>query len=142
MQLRELRLVGSGKAPASVRFVAGANVISGTSDTGKSYILRCIDYVLGAEELKKKIDEAVGYEFAQVEFVNNEGQFLTFIRNLAGGDVLVHRTSIQNIHGAGEEVAWKRQGAATDSEEGSTAWTSVSAGVFRLSSGRSNGIRA
>jgi hypothetical protein len=44
MQLRELRLTGASVPPASVRFDLGANVVSGVSDTGKSYMFHCIDY--------------------------------------------------------------------------------------------------
>jgi hypothetical protein len=50
MQLRELRLTGKSKPPASVRFCQGANVFSGVSDTGKSYMFHCIDYALGADK--------------------------------------------------------------------------------------------
>jgi hypothetical protein len=113
MQIRELRLIGNKKTPASVRFKPGANVISGASDTGKSYILRCIDFVLGAEELKKKIDEAAGYDFAQLEFEDADGNSLTLVRKLGGGDVAVHHTKIDNIQGDGTVVVWKRTGKST-----------------------------
>ncbi|OJY66547.1 MULTISPECIES: DUF2026 family protein [unclassified Rhizobium] len=63
-------------------------MVTGDSDTGKSYLLRLVDYVLGAEELKKVIDEAAGYETAWVEFANNDGEMLTLERHLTGGYVL------------------------------------------------------
>lgn len=111
MQIRELRLTGASKKDASIRFVPGGNVIAGVSDSGKSYILRCIDFVLGAEEMTKKIDEAIGYEFAYVEFASSDQtKTLTFKRHLNGGDVSVFDTSIDNVSGEGQVVLWKRQG--------------------------------
>jgi hypothetical protein len=110
MQLREVRLTGSGKENAVIKFMGGGNVIAGDSDTGKSYIVRCIDYVLGAEEMTKKIDEDAGYETVFLEFENSEGKVLTLSRHLTGGDVRVHYSKIDAISDEGTVVAWKRQG--------------------------------
>jgi len=111
MQIRELRLTGNSKKNASIHFVPGGNVIAGVSDTGKSYILRCIDFVLGAEEMTKKIDEAIGYEFVYVEFASSDKtKIITFKRHLNGGDVSAFDTSIDNATGDGQIVLWKRQG--------------------------------
>jgi hypothetical protein len=111
MQLREVRLTGSLKKNASIHFVPGGNVIAGVSDTGKSYILRCIDFVLGAEEMTKKIDEAIGYEFVYVEFTSSDKtKTITFKRHLNGGDVSAFDASIDNVTGTGQIVLWKRQG--------------------------------
>jgi hypothetical protein len=112
MQLREVRLTGPKKPIAFMKFVAGANVISGLSDTGKSYILRCVDFVLGAESMTKKIDEDEGYDTVYLEFSNAEGQFLTLVRHLTGGDIKVHYQSIDAAHGPGEVVVWKRKGTS------------------------------
>jgi hypothetical protein len=110
MQLRELRLVGPGKEPAQLRFEPGGNIVSGDSDTGKSYMLRCIDFVLGADEMTKVIEEAAGYDRVLLEFENEHGEFLTLGRPLGGGDILVHKQPINAIHGGGETVAWRRYG--------------------------------
>ena len=67
MQLRELRVTGTGKQNAVIKFAPGGNVIAGVSNSGKSYMLRCMDFVLGAEEMNKKIDEAAGYELVYLE---------------------------------------------------------------------------
>jgi hypothetical protein len=113
MQLREVRLVGSGKRPASVDFKPGGNAISGDSDTGKSYIFRLIDFVFGAEEIKK-IEEDAGYETAFVELQNAKGAPLTLARNLTGGDVKVYRSTIDKISGDGEVVLARRRGTTKE----------------------------
>ncbi|WP_156886423.1 hypothetical protein [Rhizobium gallicum] len=106
------------------------NVVTGDSDTGKSYLLRLVDYVLGAEELKKIIDEAGGYETAWVEFANNDGDMLTLERHLTGGDVRAYSRSIEDVRSGpvdlddeeesaadpdGSEVlAWRREGRSEE----------------------------
>jgi DNA repair ATPase RecN len=45
--ISRVRAVGKKVPPAEVSFGANLNVISGASDTGKSYILQCINYMLG-----------------------------------------------------------------------------------------------
>jgi len=110
IQLRELRLSGPRKKSATVKFVAGANVIAGASDTGKSYLFRCMDYVLGAEKMSKKVDEDDGYDTVQLELLNSEGKTLTLTRHLSGSDIRLHRSPIDQISGDGETVAWKRKG--------------------------------
>ena len=67
IQLRSLRLRGQGRAEARIDFSPGLNVISGVSDTGKSYILKCIDFLFGASKKPKDIDEANGYEQVYLE---------------------------------------------------------------------------
>jgi hypothetical protein len=113
MQLRELRVTGTGKQSAVIIFAPGGNIIAGVSNSGKSYMLRCMDFVLGADEMTKKIDEDAGYESVYLEFVNDKGKPLTLVRHLTGGDVTVHDSTIDAIRGDGTVVAWRRQGKST-----------------------------
>ncbi|CAM3202013.1 hypothetical protein PANO111632_07795 [Paracoccus nototheniae] len=94
--LAEIRLTGAGIEDALIRFLPGPNVVTGDSDTGKSYLLRLVDYVLGADELTKVINEAADYELAWVEFREGDN-ILTLERHLSGGDVHAHSTSIANL---------------------------------------------
>ena len=50
-QIRQLTLVGRGVPNAEVQFREGLNVVSGPSDTGKTFIVQCIDYMLGGKDL-------------------------------------------------------------------------------------------
>lgn len=127
-RINEVRLTGTGRADAIVKFKPGPNVITGDSDTGKSYILRLVDYVLGAEELKKLIDEATGYETAWVEFANKDDDTLTLQRHLSGGDVRAYSNSIEEIRNGSaqapveedagspesEVLAWRREGRSEE----------------------------
>ena len=79
LQIREIRLSGARLADASVKFGPGPNVIAGESDTGKSYLLHCLDYIFGADELKKRIPYAEPYEKLTVEFQNSAGEYLCLV---------------------------------------------------------------
>ena len=41
---------GSGKTDAVVSFGKGLNIIQGYSDTGKTCVVKCIDYIFGSSE--------------------------------------------------------------------------------------------
>lgn len=73
MILTKLTLSGQGKQDASLSFTNGLNVISGDSDTGKTFSFQCLDYMLGKENPPKDIIEAHGYSIITLEFkVENE----------------------------------------------------------------------
>lgn len=110
LQLREILLSGKGVPDASVKFGPGPNVIAGESDTGKSYLLHCLDYIFGADELKKRVPEAESYEQLSVEFQNSAGEHLSLVRSLSGGDLSAHHCPIASIEGHGEVVANRRRG--------------------------------
>lgn len=59
--IKELRITGPGKEDAVLTLEKGFNVINGPSNTGKSYIFKCIDYMFGADKLRE-IKESKGYE--------------------------------------------------------------------------------
>ena len=47
---------------ATVFFSEGLNVIYGPSDTGKTFIVQCIDFIFGGKKSPKAIPEASGYD--------------------------------------------------------------------------------
>ncbi|MCS4244124.1 hypothetical protein M2418_003665 [Rhizobium sp. BIGb0125] len=121
----EIRLTGDGLEDALIRFEPGPNVVTGDSDTGKSYLLRLIDYVLGAKELTKIIDEASDYGTAWLEFADERGAPLTLERHLTGGNVRAYPRTIEEVlleirsanpndqalvPGDAEKLLWSRQG--------------------------------
>jgi hypothetical protein len=83
-QLRSLRVTGRNKADAVVSFYPGLNVISGASNTGKSYILQCIKFLLGSSEKPKRIDEARGYDTCVLELEDRGGRLHQLKRSLTG----------------------------------------------------------
>jgi hypothetical protein len=94
--LTKLRAEGSSAAPAEIRLFAGLNVITGLSNTGKSYIRQCFDYMTGSDATPKEIAEARSYEKLFLEIENNNQQFKTLERSLKGGDFLLYENSFDD----------------------------------------------
>ncbi|WP_164072680.1 hypothetical protein [Stenotrophomonas maltophilia] len=91
-------------------FEPGGNILAGESDTGKSYLLHCVDYVFGAQKLKKRISEAGEYSDVFVELENSIGDFLTLRRSLSGGKIYVYRSKFEFIAETLPEVANSKRG--------------------------------
>jgi len=109
-QLRKLVLRGAGLMDATESFEPGGNILAGESDTGKSYLLHCVDYVFGADELRKRIPEAKAYSDLFVELENSAGDFLTLKRSLAGGKIAVYRSKFESIGITQPEVVTSKRG--------------------------------
>lgn len=105
-QIRRLALTGAGLEPAEVEFTAGLNVISGPSDTGKTFILQCIDFGLGARSRPDDLPEAEGYEKVVVEIsAVSDGCRYVLERALRGGDVALTRPDGSTEQLAGQHSA-------------------------------------
>lgn len=86
-QIRRLTLVGSGVPNAEVQFRKGLNVVSGPSDTGKTFIVQCIDYMLGGKDIPGSIPEAARYETVRLVLgVPNRDDEVVLERPIRGGD--------------------------------------------------------
>ncbi|HHA0034397.1 TPA: hypothetical protein ACOEXB_001058 [Yersinia enterocolitica] len=111
MQIRKIILRGGPEVEdATIDFAAGANILAGQSDTGKSYLFHCVDYILGADEFKKQIPIAEPYSQLYVEFENSDNNSLTLERNLSGGGVAVYYCKFEKISGSGEKISARRSG--------------------------------
>lgn len=89
MQLRFLRITGPSVTPAEIAFGPGLNVIYGGSNTGKSHIMRLVDYVLGAGRSPEPITEQARYDLVHLGIVLANGEEKTLVRALAGGNIRV-----------------------------------------------------
>jgi len=88
--ITRLTLTGQGVPDADVCLADGLNVISGPSDTGKTFIAQCIDFALGARSTPKEIPEAAAYDTVHLGLRAHEsGDESTLQRSLRGGDVLL-----------------------------------------------------
>lgn len=82
MIIKKIEVKGDGKKTAIVTLEKGLNVISGASDTGKSYICQCVQFILGAEKAPKSIDEAKGYSSLEVTFEESDESSFILKREL------------------------------------------------------------
>ncbi|MBN8876462.1 MAG: AAA family ATPase [Sphingobacteriales bacterium] len=83
--IKELRLISPTNRAASVVFKPGLNIISGPSNTGKTYIFQCLNYMLGGSRSPKKIKEAQQYSYCYLEIESSIGDVYTLKSDLVGG---------------------------------------------------------
>jgi len=62
LQLRFIRFLGPGKDPVHFPFKSGFNVLYGSSDTGKTFLVEAIDFMLGAGDDLRDIPERNGFD--------------------------------------------------------------------------------
>ncbi|MDR2241127.1 MAG: hypothetical protein LBE33_11870 [Zoogloeaceae bacterium] len=84
-RLRFLGFFGPQKPPATVTFGSGLNVIYGASNTGKSFIVEAIDFMLGGQPPLRDIPERVGYDIVLMGIETLNGKFFTVWRSMDGG---------------------------------------------------------
>ena len=94
--IKKLELEGNEVELATIDFFKGLNVIVGPSDTGKTFIFQCIDYMLGSSHRPKTIPEAKKYNLCKLEIKTFEGISYRLERSLKGGDFKVHNLNTQN----------------------------------------------
>lgn len=82
MIVKSLVVKGEGKEDAVIEFSKGLNVIAGASDTGKSYITECFQFILGAKKSPKSIEQSKGYGHLYVEFEREDGTIFVLSREL------------------------------------------------------------
>lgn len=80
------------KPDSSVQFTRGLNVICGPSNSGKSWVLDCIDYAFGKEANKFVLDESNGYTEVRLRLNTYEGD-ITLKRPIGKGNTNVEVTS-------------------------------------------------
>lgn len=98
-QLRRLTLVGRGVPNAVMQFNEGLNVVSGPSDTGKTFIVQCIDYMLGGKDVPEPIPEAAQYETVRLALNLSEGGYEVVLeRSIRGGDFNLISTGKADRH--------------------------------------------
>ena len=112
LRLRHIVMRGPDIPEATVSFDAGANILAGESDTGKSLLIHCLDYILGADEMKKRIPETEAYAQLFVEFINAREETLTLERSLSGGDLRAHSCAISEIASEGRKITARRYGTS------------------------------
>ena len=90
LKLLHLTFTGVNKAPASVDLSPHVTVIHGPSDTGKSFIVDAIDFVLGAKKLKE-IPEREGYNRVLLGLELPTSEHITLARSVDGVSISLYR---------------------------------------------------
>ncbi|HJX78144.1 AAA family ATPase, partial [Glutamicibacter sp.] len=94
--LTHLSFVGGQSDPVSIDFDEKLTLILGPSDTGKSFIVDAIDYMLGKQKLRR-IPEIQDYGTVLLGLKMPDGTPLTLARNITGGKIRCYRSSIRDV---------------------------------------------
>jgi phage shock protein A len=88
LQLRGISFSSPYNDPAFLEFQSGLNVICGASDTGKSFIVEAIDFLLGAgaKSPLRDIRERIRYNQARLTLQPTNGEVFTLERSTDGGE--------------------------------------------------------
>ena len=114
--LRHLAFFGSDKRPATCALMPGLNVICGASETGKSFIVGAIDFMLGQEKLTRDIPERDGYDHVRLVVESAGWPPLTLDRSVEGGHFRAYEELLFEGPAASEErtLRWRHSAARRD----------------------------
>ena len=85
LHLRFIRFLGPAKEAAEFTFTPGLNILWGSSDTGKTFLVQAIDFMLGASGKLRDIPERVGYDRILLGITTAAGTDYTLQRSIDGG---------------------------------------------------------
>lgn len=111
IQIRNISFLGSRVAPVLISFDQNLSVVCGASDTGKSFLVDAIDFLLGGKELRD-IPELSGYEKARIVIESSKKGLWTFERSIAGGNYRIFEGNIEAAIDAKENGTMKMKHAA------------------------------
>lgn len=89
-RVRFLSFFGPQMAPATVKFGPGLNVLYGASDTGKSFVVETIDFMLGGKPPLRELTERLGYDRILLGLETQGGDVFTVQRSADGGSFLLY----------------------------------------------------
>lgn len=120
IQIRNISFLGARVAPAFIGFDQSLCVVCGASDTGKSFLVEAIDFLLGGKELRG-IPELDGYDKARIAIESSEKGLWTFERSIEGGNYRIFEGNIEAATDAKESGTMKMKHAA-GKEDNISGW--------------------
>jgi hypothetical protein len=88
---------GIGVPDADLDFSKDVTVVSGLSNTGKTYVFQCLKYLLGNDVIPKRIDESLEYDKAYLEIQLSDGSYNTVYRSLTGGHAMMYQCTVDAL---------------------------------------------
>ncbi len=114
--LRYLAYFGPDRPTADLSLAPGLNVICGASETGKSFIVETIDFMLGQESPVRDIPERDGYDRIRLSIESTGRPPLTLDRSVEGGNFRVYEELLTDGSPQSEAkpLRWKHSAARQD----------------------------
>ena len=93
---RYLAYLGPDRPAAALSFERGLNVVCGASETGKSFVVESIDFMLGQRDPVRDIPERNGYDHIRLEIESAGWPPLTLDRSVEGGNFRAYEEQLTN----------------------------------------------
>lgn len=113
IRLRQLQVTGDGKVPAIIEFKPGLNIVAFMSQTGKTYILQCINFLMGGKTRPKRVKESEGYDTLWLEFEDMSGAVYVLMRTVDATDFRLYDVALEKIEAG---TAFKKQAKSARSK--------------------------
>ncbi len=94
--IQKIIVTGSGKTDSIIELSNGVNIIHGPSNTGKTYIVKCIDYMFGSD--RDPIDVSTGYQCVKI-IVKTQSGDITMSREIGENKIEVSSTDKSILSG-------------------------------------------
>ena len=78
--IKTIIVSGGGNEPSTLDFADGLNIVCGPSNTGKSYIIECLDFLFGSRKIR--LDQNAGYDTVKVLVQVKGDGMVTFERKV------------------------------------------------------------
>lgn len=111
IQIINMSFLGARVEPALIDFDQNLSIVCGASDTGKSFLVEAIDFLLGGKDLRE-IPELEGYERARIAIESSKKGIWTFERSIEGGNYRIFEGNIGAAIYAEESGTMKMKHAA------------------------------
>lgn len=106
--LRHIVFLGPKRPPAAVAFGPGLNIVYGASDTGKSFLVEAIDFMLGGKPPLRDIPERIDYDRILLGIETYAGEAYTIFRSIEGGPFRLYKGLHTEM--PPEDIAWRKLG--------------------------------
>lgn len=112
--IRRLCFRGPDIEPASIDLAPGLNVIEGATDSGKTFLLQSVDYMLGAKGPLKDIPELAPFDRIVLWLGVGTDEKFTIRRAIAGGHFLFGAGWLDDLNEADHEKLYDAHRAGRD----------------------------
>lgn len=103
--IKTIAATGDNVRPAILEFEKGFNLISGASDTGKSYVFSCLEFMVGRSESPKDIPESKGYSGIYLEIRTFDETPYTIFRKFGDQKCFVRSCKYPDFKESKEQLA-------------------------------------